>query len=135
MRGVLEALGRFARLRLGDAFVESKQAAALDVAGPDFALAEVLSPWAQSDSRPRVPLLDEIDSLAGGTPFPVLRPVRSCFRMRPRSFPQSIVLCDERDWHLRSGRKGEAVAAEAASTSGPGRCDRGRSAARNSRSS
>ena len=52
--------------------------------------------------------IDEIDALVGDTLITVLRQLRSGYRDRPRRFPQSIVLCDERDYRIRSS-SGEIV--------------------------
>ena len=113
MRTILSALGRRARLTLGDTFVHEVRRDVLDSAGPNDALAEVLGLWAEADSRPLVLLIDEIDALVGDSLLSVLRQLRSGYDLRPRSFPQSIVLCgvrDLRDYRITSGSTGEAVA-------------------------
>ena len=50
-------------------------------------------------------LMDEIDSLVGDTLISVLRQLRAGYTLRPRHFPQSVVLCgvrDVRDYRIRS---------------------------------
>ena len=47
--------------------------------------------------KPLVLFLDEIDALVGDSLVSVLRQIRSGYDDRPKSFPQSIVLCGVRD--------------------------------------
>ncbi len=68
----------------------------------------MLSLWAEASEKPIVLLIDEIDSLIGDTLVSVLRQLRSGYAKRPKSFPQSIVLCgvrDIRDYRLYVGDK------------------------------
>ena len=72
-----------------------------------------LSRWAESDPRPLVLLLDEIDALIGDSLLAVLRQLRAGYPERPRSFPQSVVLCgvrEVRDYRIRSSSEGAIIA-------------------------
>ncbi len=58
-------------------------------------------------------LIDEIDALVGDTLISVLRQLRSGYDLRPKGFPQSIVLCgvrNLRDYRIHSGSTGDNVA-------------------------
>ncbi len=61
------------------------------------ALKEFLTLWCQTDPRPTVLLLDEVDSLVGDTLISLLRQIRTGYPNRPERFPQTIVLCGVRD--------------------------------------
>ena len=105
MRAILGQLASRARLTLRDEFVDGVWVDILERFGPDGALHEVLSRWAQADARPLVLLLDEIDSLVGDTLLSVLRQLRSGYDLRPVGFPQSVLLCgvrDVRDYRIHS---------------------------------
>ncbi len=57
-------------------------------------------------------LADEIDSFVGDAPISVLRQLYSRYPLRPRSFPQSVVLRGVRDLRyclIRSGSTGDVV--------------------------
>ena len=97
MRVILSVLRRQARATLGDQSLAELAAEALRTAGPEDALAEALARWAESDPRPLVLLLDEVDALTGASLLSLLSQVRSGYPDRPRSFPQSVVLCGIRD--------------------------------------
>ena len=60
-------------------------------------LTSLLRAWAEMSSLPTVLLLDEVDALVGDTLISLLRQIRSGYTQRPRSFPQSIILCGVRD--------------------------------------
>ena len=65
----------------------------------------MLSRWAETDPRPLVLLLDEIDTLIGDTLVSVLRQLRAGYDQRPAGFPHSVVLCgvvDVRDYRIQS---------------------------------
>ena len=97
MRAMLGELARRARMALGDRLPDRVRHAALEREGADGALIEVLSRWAESDARPLVLLIDEIDALVGDTLLSVLRQLRAGYDQRPEGFPHSIVLCGVRD--------------------------------------
>ena len=78
--------------------------------GPDEALGRLLTLWARTDPKPLVLLIDEIDGLADDVLLSVLRQIRTGYANRPKSFPQSIVLCGVQDvcssrLHCRSADK------------------------------
>ncbi len=105
MRAILGELAGCASDTLGDDFVEDIWVEALERYGPDGALRQTLRRWAQADPRPLVLFIDEIDTLVGDTLVSVLRQLRAGYNMRPRAFPQSVVLCgvrDVRDYRIRS---------------------------------
>lgn len=60
-------------------------------------LRSLLAYWAQSDTRPAVLLLDEVDALVGDTLISLLRQIRAGYAQRPNAFPQTIILCGVRD--------------------------------------
>ena len=67
----------------------------------------------EADPRPLVLLIDEIDALVGDTLLSVLRQLRAGYVRRPKSFPQSVVLCgvrDVRDYRIHSSAEKEIVA-------------------------
>ena len=113
MQTILGRLATRAQLMLEDNFIADIRPEILRGYGPDEALEEALVRWAESDQRPLVLLIDEIDALLGDSLLSVLRQLRSGYDLRPGSFPHSIVLCgvrDVRDYRIHSGSTGEAVA-------------------------
>ena len=113
MRAILSELARRSRTTLGDESLASFWPGALETAGPNGALLEVLSRWSESDPRPLVLFIDEIDSLVGDTLLSVLRQLRAGYDQRPESFPHSVVLCgvrDVRDYRIRSSAEREVIA-------------------------
>ena len=64
---------------------------ALDAVGAAIALLSELN------EKPVILFLDEVDALVGDTLISLLRQIRSGYNDRPKSFPQSIVLCGIRD--------------------------------------
>ena len=93
MRAVLAALA----LAAEDERLRETALSALSAVGPHVALQESLSRWAESEPRPLVLLIDEIDALVGDALLAVLRQLRAGYAERPRRFPQSVVLCGVRD--------------------------------------
>ena len=106
MRVVLAALAKAASAALGDRFLQGVWAEALAEVGPDLALGEALSRWAEAAPRPLVLLIDEIDTLVGDSLLSVLQQLRAGYPDRPARFPQSVVLCGLRD--VRDYRMGAA---------------------------
>ncbi len=105
MRAMLSQLVSGAEATLGDETPRRLRNAALEDAGPDGALFEVLSGWAGADPRPLVLFIDEIDALVGDTLLSVLRQLRAGYPDRPRRFPHSVILCgvrDVRDYRVHS---------------------------------
>ena len=109
MRAILAEIAGRASL-LGDSFPHTVMEECLATAGPDGALAILLTRWAGADPRPLVLLLDEVDALVGDTLVSVLRQLRGGYDKKPRGFPQSVALCglrDVRDYrmHLEPGKQ------------------------------
>ena len=97
----------------GGGGLEDLARGALDDAGADGALREVLVRWSTAAAKPLVLLLDEIDALVGDTLISVLRQLRAGYDMRPTAFPQSVILCgirDVRDYRIHSESAGEIIA-------------------------
>ena len=112
MRAILGELARRARTALGDESLAGIWPGVLDTFGPDGALQELLARWAESDARPLVLLIDEIDAPVGDTLLSVLRQLRAGYDERPEGFPQSVILCgvrDVRDYRIRSTRENAVV--------------------------
>ena len=113
MRAILDELASWARATLGDETLGKVWPGILAEAGPGRALGEVLSRWSEADPRPLVLLIDEIDALVGDTLLAVLRQLRAGYVRRPKSFPQSVVLCgvrDVRDYRIHSSTEKEVIA-------------------------
>ena len=113
MRAIFGELASWARSTLRDDLISEIWPGALDELGPDGALGEVLSRWAEADRKPLVLLIDEIDALVGDTLLSVLRQIRAGYVRRPGSFPQSVVLCgvrDVRDYRIHSGSESSVIA-------------------------
>ena len=109
MRAILAAV----TLAADDERLGAAARAALATAGPHMALQVTLARWAESEARPLVLLLDEVDALVGDTLLAVLRQLRAGYPERPRRFPQSVVLCgvrDVRDYRIRSSAEQAVVA-------------------------
>ncbi len=105
MAGILDALAGRARRVLGDDSLEGIVGKVLAGGRPATALWSTLQRWTESDLRPLVLLIDEIDSLVGDTLLSVLRQLRSGYDERPDGFPHSVVLCgvrDLRDYRIRT---------------------------------
>ena len=113
MRAILSALASGARHAGDDERLAATWPGILERSGPHDALRETLTRWAESDAKPIVLLIDEIDALVGDTLLAVLRQLRAGYPERPRRFPQSVVLCgvrDVRDYRIRSGAENAIVA-------------------------
>ena len=105
MRTVLSGLGSRARLTLGDEFLAREWSGILAEFGPNGALGEALTRWAEASPKPLVLLIDEIDTLQGDPLLATLQQLRAGYPMRPGAFPQCVVLCglrDVRDYRIRS---------------------------------
>ena len=97
MRTVLARLASQARATLDDGFPDDIWPDILARVGPDEALGEALSRWAQASPGPLVLLIDEIDTLVGDSLLSVLQQLRAGYPTRPERFPHSVVLCGLRD--------------------------------------
>ena len=105
MRAILSELAKVARITLGDESLAALWPDVLDQAGPHGALGATLARWCETDPRPLVLLLDEVDSLVGDTLISLLRQLRAGYVDRPAHFPHSVVLCgvrDVRDYRIHS---------------------------------
>ena len=113
MQAILGALSRQERTGLGESYLRGVWREALAEVGPHEALQEVLGRWAESEARPLVLLIDEIDALIGDSLLSVLRQLRAGYPDRPRRYPQSVILCgvrDVRDHRIRSRAENALVA-------------------------
>ena len=97
MRTVLARLASQARATLDDGFLDDIWPDILARVGPDEALGEALSRWAQASPGPLVLLIDEIDTLVGDSLLSVLQQLRAGYPTRSERFPHSVVLCGLRD--------------------------------------
>ena len=112
LRTVLDELAGWAEATLGDRLPDEIWPAILARSGSGSALRRVLTRWAAADARPLVLLIDEIDALVGDSLLAVLRQLRAGYVLRPRQFPQSVILCgvrDVRDYRIRSRTENEVV--------------------------
>ena len=113
MRAIFGEMASRARSTLRDELIGRVWPGVLDELGPDGALREMFSRWAEADRKPLVLLIDEIDSLVGDTLLSVLRQLRTGYDRRPEGFPQSVVLCgvrDVRDYRIHSGTEDSVIA-------------------------
>ena len=114
-RGIQAVLASFARKHkelTKVTLIEDKWKEILDKSGPESALSDVLSFWAQNSDKPTVLFIDEIDALVGDTLISVLRQIRAGYADRPLSFPQTILLCgvrDVRDYRIHSSSTKEII--------------------------
>ena len=110
-QAILSQLARQAR-QVGDRFLTETWSGVFAEHGSS-ALGEALALWSEADEKPLVLLIDEIDALVGDTLLSVLRQLRANYPHRPKSFPQSIVLCgvrDVRDYRIHSSSANTMVA-------------------------
>ena len=113
MRAILYELELRAGATLRDESLADLWPGVLEKAGPNGALRGVLARWSESDPRPLVLLIDEIDSLVGDTLLSVLRQLRAGYDERPGGFPHSVVLCgvrDVRDYRIHSSSEKAIIA-------------------------
>ncbi|MBI4769198.1 MAG: ATP-binding protein, partial [Chloroflexi bacterium] len=104
-RAILGEIASRAKSLLGDLHPETIWQDVFAQSGEYGALNELLTRWAEASPQPLVLLIDEIDTLVGDTLISVLRQLRAGYDKRPRSFPQSVILCgvrDVRDYRLRT---------------------------------
>ncbi len=77
-----------------------------------IALSNYVAQWAQSQSKPIVLLIDEVDSLWDDVLVSFLRQLRDGFQARPKNFPQSIALVglrDIREYRMRARGENPAL--------------------------
>lgn len=65
--------------------------------GAISALRALLERWSRNTDRPVVLMLDEVDALVGDTLKSVLLQIRAGYAQRPKSFPQTVILCGVKD--------------------------------------
>ena len=83
---------------------ESERPVIPDNARDSDLLENVLTTWAEAQTKPIVLFIDEIDSLADLTLISVLRQLRNGYQERPKRFPQSVALVglkDVRDYRVK----------------------------------
>ena len=113
MRAILGQMASEAEYVLNDPNLRKTSLDTLKAFGPHEALRGTLARWSESDSKPLVLMIDEIDALIGDTLLSVLRQLRAGYPDRPRRFPQSVILCgvrDVRDYRIRSAAENQIIA-------------------------
>ena len=94
--GMVSNIAREAMRTLQASSIEDQREQLL-ARGAFDALGATLQLLSSSVNKPVVLFLDEVDSLIGDSLISLLRQIRSGYQNRPKSFPQSIVLCGIRD--------------------------------------
>ena len=105
IRTVLSELAESAADALGDNHLRELWPDVLARAGGHSALRVALTRWSRASRKPLVLLIDEIDAMVGDSLLAVLRQLRAGYYLRPKGFPQSVVLCgvrDVRDYRIHS---------------------------------
>ena len=113
MRAILGQMASEAEYVLSDSTLGKISLDTFEAFGPHQALRGTLARWAESDAKPLVLMLDEIDALIGDTLLAVLRQLRAGYPERPHRFPQSVILCgvrDVRDYRIRSTAENAIIA-------------------------
>jgi len=113
MRAILGQMASEAEYVLNDPTLRKTSLDTLEAFGPHDALRGTLARWSESDAKPLVLMIDEIDALVGDTLLAVLRQLRAGYPDRPRRFPQSVILCgvrDVRDYRIRSSAENAIIA-------------------------
>jgi hypothetical protein len=67
------------------------------ISEPSNGLFYLLNQWAERSPRPLVIFIDEIDAIEEEALISILHQLRNGFKLRPREFPQSVVLIGMRD--------------------------------------
>ncbi|MDJ0842099.1 MAG: ATP-binding protein [Acidobacteriota bacterium] len=112
MQSIVVELADSLDVYLGDAFLKERKELLLKEV-PHSALRGALTMWAESSQKPLVLLIDEVDALIGDTLISLLRQLRTGYAMRPKNFPQSIILCgvrDVRDYRIHASSEKDPVA-------------------------
>ena len=105
IRTIVESIAYGALSDLQDVEAEPLAGNIIASIGPATALTRFLAAWCTSSSKRTMLTLDEVDALVGDTLISLLRQLRSGYRNRPKSFPQSVILCgvrDVRDYRIHS---------------------------------
>ncbi|MEA1049412.1 ATP-binding protein [Lamprobacter modestohalophilus] len=112
MTDIVQTIAAEARLEHGDTGLYELADEMLARNAPTRALREFLTQWSERSERPLVLFLDEVDALVGDTLVSLLRQLRGGYRQRPRSFPNTIVLCgvrDLRDYRIHASSEDEPI--------------------------
>ncbi len=112
MAAVVQAIANSARWRLQDAAVSALAQRILQEQASLVALEGFLANWCEASPLPVVLMLDEVDALVGDTLISLLRQLRAGYPQRPRSFPQTVILCgvrDLRDYRIHSSAEQTAI--------------------------
>lgn len=96
---IVGELGRRVDATLGGLKAEVMAQEVLATGEPGRAVATFLARLCAMLDRPLVLMLDEVDALIGDTLLSLLRQLRSGYPDRPKSFPQTVILCGVRDLH------------------------------------
>ena len=94
---VFSQLALHAGRMLGDTSVDALRHEVLANEPPGSALTVLLARWCAADPKPLVLMIDEIDAMIGASLISVLRQLCAGHFMRPKRFPQSVILCGVRD--------------------------------------
>ncbi len=98
MKAILGSLVSGAEARLKDSRLRDWHHNLWSTMGEHATLRELLSRWAQENTKPIVLMVDEVDALVGDTLISLLRQLRDGYIGRPGvPFVQSAILCGVRD--------------------------------------
>jgi hypothetical protein len=112
MTDIVQTIADEARADTGEQGLAELADDVLSNNAPTRALRAFLTQWCERSERPLVLFLDEVDALVGDTLISLLRQLRGGYRQRPRSFPNTIVLCgvrDLRDYRIHASSEEEAI--------------------------
>lgn len=107
MATVLDELSERATETFGDESIQALRDEVLSHRSQSMALNLLLRRWTVSLPKPLVLLVDEFDTMIGDSLISVLRQLRAGYELRPKRFPQSVILCgvrDVRDYRIFSVR-------------------------------
>ena len=97
IRTVCECIASDLEYYLGDDSLDKWVRANKRELEPQKLLSSMLKIWTNKNRKPVILFIDEVDSLVGDTLISLLRQIRAGYNHRPKSFPQSIILCGVRD--------------------------------------
>ncbi|HOW74496.1 MAG TPA: AAA-like domain-containing protein [Candidatus Competibacteraceae bacterium] len=112
MTGMVQTLANSARFWLKDTQAEAIAREVLADQSATVALEQFLTHWCEASPLPVVLMLDEVDALVGDTLISLLRQLRAGYPQRPRSFPQTVILCgvrDLRDYRIHASSEKTAI--------------------------
>ena len=105
---VLDELSERATETFGDDSVQALRDEVLAHRSPTMALNLLLRRWAGASPKPLILFVDEIDTMVGDSLISMLRQLRAGYDLRPKRFPQSVILCgvrDVRDYRIFSAKE------------------------------